>query len=164
MTISKTCTKCGVDKPLDAFSPAKRGKYGRKSHCKGCHAAYQRHKYATDPGYVERQRDRLKAWHRGEKLDPIGLSRPVDERFDDFLMPEPNTGCLLWTGGQFLTGYGKFKVNGKTFRVHRFAYWRHWKVIDKPEIHHKCGNPLCCNPEHLQAVTPEEHKAIHASE
>ena len=164
MTISKTCTKCGVDKPLDAFSLDKSRKDGRRSHCRECMKAYQRDKRATDPEHAQRQRDLCKAWRRGEKLDPIGNARPADERFDDFLMPEPNTGCLLFTGSQFLTGYGSFKVDGKTIYAHRFAYWRRWKVIPKPEIHHTCHNPACCNPEHLQAVTREEHEAIHACE
>lgn len=32
----KTCSKCGEQKPLEAFSPRKGGKYGRRSQCKVC--------------------------------------------------------------------------------------------------------------------------------
>lgn len=36
---SRICTKCNVCKPLDEFSAAPRGKYGRKASCKACDAA-----------------------------------------------------------------------------------------------------------------------------
>ena len=162
METSKKCAGCGCEKPLDAFNLDKRSKDGRKSWCKECAAAYQKNKYATDPKYAQRKRDQRKAWRRGEKLE--SLPRPTaSERFDALLVPEPNTSCLLFTGNQTRDGYGRFSVNGKTSYAHRFAYWRHWGVIPKPEIHHKCRNKLCCNPEHLQAVTREEHEDIHAS-
>lgn len=35
----RVCTKCRLVKPLDDFSAAPRGKYGRKAHCKACDAA-----------------------------------------------------------------------------------------------------------------------------
>lgn len=34
--ITRTCTKCDTVKPLEDFSPAKLGKYGRRSQCKVC--------------------------------------------------------------------------------------------------------------------------------
>lgn len=35
-TITKICTKCGKEKPLDEFNADKRGKYGHKSICREC--------------------------------------------------------------------------------------------------------------------------------
>lgn len=32
----KICTKCKIEKPLDAFRDLKRGKYGKQSICKEC--------------------------------------------------------------------------------------------------------------------------------
>jgi len=42
---SKTCTRCLVEKPLDAFNRQKLGKYGRRASCRDCqnkdHAEYR---------------------------------------------------------------------------------------------------------------------------
>ena len=39
---SKPCALCGVEKPLEDFTPHKRGKFGRFSYCRPCNAAYVR--------------------------------------------------------------------------------------------------------------------------
>jgi hypothetical protein len=49
MPDSRYCTKCGQQKPLDAFSKAGGGKYGRKAHCKECDAARHRDQYVPKP-------------------------------------------------------------------------------------------------------------------
>ncbi len=36
---SKTCSKCGITAPLDAFNRKKKGKYGRSAECKSCSTA-----------------------------------------------------------------------------------------------------------------------------
>jgi hypothetical protein len=41
MTDSKVCTKCRVDKPLEEFYVAKKGRLGRFAHCKVCHSQYR---------------------------------------------------------------------------------------------------------------------------
>lgn len=41
----RACRKCGAVKPLDQFSKAPRGKYGRKASCKACDAS----RYAAKP-------------------------------------------------------------------------------------------------------------------
>ena len=144
--MEKTCTRCGDEKPLDGFSPDKARTDGRSSWCKDCYAEHRRAK------------------RRGEKPPP--LPKPTaSQRFDAFLIDVPFTGCRIFMGNISSTsGYGRFKVNGKTVSAHRFAYWRHFGVIPKPEIHHECNNPLCCEPSHLRAVTKAEHEAIHAAD
>lgn len=34
--MTKACSKCGIEQTLDAFSPSKLGKCGRRSVCKAC--------------------------------------------------------------------------------------------------------------------------------
>ena len=163
--MTKTCAKCEVEKPLDAFSPDKREKDGLQSQCKKCRTARECHRYATDPEFAQRKRDATNArYHGGELPDSIDSPRPAGERFDEKWILDPETGCHLWTANQHKSGYGKVKVNGETFLAHRFAYWQRWGVIPKPELHHKCRNRLCVNPDHLQAVTKEEHEEIHRRE
>lgn len=44
MDVTKSCSKCGEVKPLDAFSPHARGRLGRRSNCKRCAADYAKAK------------------------------------------------------------------------------------------------------------------------
>lgn len=41
------------------------------------------------------------------------------ERFERFTIPEPNSGCIIWTGGG--ERYGNFYVNGKSKSAHVWA-------------------------------------------
>ena len=78
------------------------------------------------------------------------------ERFDQYVYPDPNSGCFIWAGGSDRRGYGKFtygsRVDGSRQQVlaHRYAYERvHGPVPAKLHICHKCDTPCCVNPEHL---------------
>lgn len=74
----------------------------------------------------------------------------------------PN-GCWLWTGanqgrpGHF--NYGQVTVDNKRRLVHRVAH-ELWvgPIPDGYEVDHLCRTPLCINPDHLEAVTPEENR------
>jgi hypothetical protein len=37
------------------------------------------------------------------------------------------------------------------------------KVPDGFHVHHKCSNSACVNPRHLVALSPEAHRAVHAT-
>jgi len=55
-------------------------------------------------------------------------------------------------------GYAGMRFEGKMHYVHRIAY--RLLVGPIPEglsLDHKCGNRLCCNPEHLEPVTTREN-------
>ncbi|MFB7677856.1 HNH endonuclease signature motif containing protein [Kitasatospora purpeofusca] len=66
--------------------------------------------------------------------------------------------CHLWTGCTTASGYGKFKLGGKTVRAHRFAYQqRHGPIMDGLVVDHLCRVPLCVNVAHLEAVTNREN-------
>jgi hypothetical protein len=74
---------------------------------------------------------------------------------------DPDTGCWIWTGNISDKGYGRYA--GRT--VHRIVYEALVGGLDpRKELHHRCENPPCCNPEHLQQLTRvEHHKASQAS-
>ena len=59
--VSKACTRCGVDKPLEEFTPQRTGKYGRLAYCRPCNAEYVRAR-SQDPEFkalkAEKQRSR----------------------------------------------------------------------------------------------------------
>lgn len=69
-----------------------------------------------------------------------------------------STGCLIWTGGKNNSGYGTFRVNGRTRLVHRVAY-ELWVAKLKPRqiVAHTCDQPACFEPTHLEATSQREN-------
>ena len=64
------------------------------------------------------------------------------------------TGCID-------NGYGHMMYEYKKYRTHRISYEHHHGPIpDGMVVDHICCNKKCCNPDHLDAVTHEENKAL----
>ncbi len=71
-------------------------------------------------------------------------------RFESKYCPEPNTGCWLWTGSHFDTGYGQFHIRRSAVGAHRVSYEIHHGTIrDGLWVLHRCDTPACVNPDHL---------------
>lgn len=106
-----------------------------------------------------------------------GIADPPDVKLRKNLVPEPvsergkslhglTDDCLVWAGSKHPAGYGRIyirvpgqKRRGRVVQTHRLAYElangegsAHNLTID-----HLCGVPLCCNPNHLEAVTIAEN-------
>ena len=79
----------------------------------------------------------------------------VDSRFWNKCSIADN-GCWEWQGFLNPAGYGQFSAgNGKVMLTHRWTYQRFvGPLIDGMHIDHLCRNVKCCNPEHLEQVTP----------
>lgn len=84
------------------------------------------------------------------------LTPEILERFDKYYLK--GDGCWEWTGGLNNKGYGMFYMAKGGYTAHRVSYVR---VYGEPEkalvIDHKCANPRCIRPEHLEAVTNGEN-------
>lgn len=81
----------------------------------------------------------------------------------------PETGCLEWTAGKDVNGYGRIWYSGKNRTAHTVSYER-WIAEIPVGMHvlHQCDNPCCINPEHLVLGThadnmrhKSERKRIH---
>lgn len=159
--MEKTCTQCGETKPLDAYHKQKRGLHGRQSKCKDCRNANKREYFAI-PVNRERNRQYQQSVRDGNPLPPISHMRETAELFYEKLIPEPNTGCLLWTSTTDKDGYGILTVKQELAKAHRVAYVLAYGSIPAGhDVHHGCFQKLCVLPEHLEALTPEEHAERH---
>lgn len=82
MCETKTCSKCGQEKPLDDFSFQKRGRFGRKAACKACMNAILRSKrseglYKASP---EKAAASAREWAKKNREKRNALSRAYYQR------------------------------------------------------------------------------------
>jgi hypothetical protein len=83
------------------------------------------------------------------------------ERFEEKFIPEPNSGCWIWTaatGGNARYRYGEFSFNGCPELAHRVS-WILYRgdIPDGLNILHRCDNGLCVNPHHLFSGTQQDN-------
>jgi hypothetical protein len=87
-------------------------------------------------------------------MSSVSLSR-LPARFQEKIMPEPMSGCWIWIGARSI-GYGAVGVGTKVFKAHRVVYeLLVRKIPEGLHIDHLCRLTACCNPCHLEPVTPQ---------
>jgi hypothetical protein len=77
------------------------------------------------------------------------MKRKTAARFEAKTIPEPNSGCWLWTGFTNQDGYGWFNPAGKPMGAHRVAWMLYRGDPGDMTVCHKCDTPSCVNPDHL---------------
>lgn len=99
--------------------------------------------------------------HANDNQNTIAMALPVMEQKDvDRFWSKVQIGgqdeCWPWCGAVGNSGHGRFKVAGKLYSPHRIAFGlTNGDIENVDEFHvtvirHKCDNPPCCNPSHLE--------------
>lgn len=87
------------------------------------------------------------------------MTETARARFDAKWVPEPNTGCWLWTGAVSEKGYGAFwgGLDGPR-TAHRWAWLLYRGLVPHGMVlDHLCRVRSCVNPDHLRVVTPTQN-------
>jgi hypothetical protein len=88
------------------------------------------------------------------------------ERIEAKSIPEPNTGCWLWTGALGSDGYGHIRLTlrpgaSRMVGAHRASFMAfNGAIPDGLVVDHRCTNPPCVNPAHLRAITKRMNTLI----
>lgn len=67
--------------------------------------------------------------------------------------------CWEWKSTSRLqSGYGRITINKKQHLAHRIAWeWAFGPIPDGMLVRHRCDNPPCCNPFHLELGTDQDN-------
>lgn len=144
----KPCKRCGIVKPLDAFSKHPSPKDGRFGSCKACEYARQKERRATPEGR-DRHNEAAKAKYRRLKDRPYPAPSVTEKRC---------TGCLvLKPAAEFYphrVGAGGLTSRCKPCEVKRASGWngshpesraaaksRHWQTRGKDQRREYLSDP-----------------------
>lgn len=73
------------------------------------------------------------------------------------------TPCWIWQKWTGQNGYGYVKRAGEQILAHRLAYEEIYGPIPAGyHVHHRCETRRCVNPDHLEPLTPRDHRRRHA--
>lgn len=73
------------------------------------------------------------------------------------------TPCWIWRGAANPKGYGHLRIGKRWRMIHHVMHTFFVGPVSKGEqVHHKCLQHLCCNPEHLVAVTGDLNRYYQA--
>lgn len=116
-------------------------------------AMHERENAEHQRGYLE--------WFGGHQDVSIAYARDVAP----FIEPDPNNlGCERWTGELNKAGYGMPYPGSPYLAAHRLSWLATVGYLATGDaLHHWCGNRACTFVGHLMPMSPEQHRAIHAS-
>ena len=88
-------------------------------------------------------------------------TQSLKDCFMSHIEKDAATECWIWMAGAS-NGRGYFSSNHGIKSAYRMAYELLVGPIPKGYvIHHRCHNPLCVNPDHLETMIPGEHTRMH---
>ena len=68
-------------------------------------------------------------------------------------------GCWVWKKSRTERQYGQTMFRQKFWRAHRAIFVAiHGPISAETVVRHKCDNPPCCNPLHLESGTATDNR------
>lgn len=128
--------------------------------CALCGIVFYKEKHESDQQWRLYRRFCSRSCYDCRKKRKSPPTIPWRERFDRHVMPEPNSGCYLWTATTNEKGYGRFNMDGRLESAHRVAWAAAFGPIPEGmQVLHKCDIPCCVNPAHLFLGTNDDNLA-----
>jgi hypothetical protein len=82
-------------------------------------------------------------------------------RFASMVAPPNENGCMVWLRATSHNGYGRFWIGDKEHRAAKLSYEHFVGPLPKGHIpHHRCFNPPCVAPYHLEPKTQWENQVL----
>lgn len=85
-------------------------------------------------------------------MSTIVLTERDRQRFEQYVYPDPNSGCFIWGGASYRNGYGAFRLpqQRRNIGAHRAAMVLAGVQLPPGAlVLHRCDTRCCVNPDHL---------------
>lgn len=101
------------------------------------------------------------------------IKLPTKDYIISRTIPNLISGCWIWKNDNSLGNHGyimlgRIEEKNRSYLAHQAVY-EIWTGNEPPkqgsgyEIHHKCENKKCCNPDHLEIRTISSHRLEHGN-
>ena len=163
----KTCSKCGVDKPLTEFGKNRKNKDGRQNYCKACANEYARSYHKKNRGkilqykkeYHEENRDRIAAYRQESKDWIAARSRAYREANKEKILARERAYRKSEKGREV----SRLRIHRRRARlkeatVEHFSYddlkifWLGQNILE--DSCYYCGKEMPDGPEHIDHYIP----------
>ena len=83
-------------------------------------------------------------------------SWPLTKRLSGKFEIDEASGCWNWVAAAGTQGRGLIRIGGRNYSAYRIVYALHKGPFDdRLVLDHKCKNPRCVNPDHMEPVTQQ---------